>query len=174
MPLQASEPLQRGKTPGRLGMTVRSTHCHKKTEPRKSRSYESSRQSLTRIASALFCLSKSSSRIYLTRLAEVSADELERYTGKSSETQSLSSLSAVSLERDRTLWQQQCCCETCRSCRTPKRGASETRCRPCSRWRQFSRQKARLLDVEEWPLKSAKSQPKMKGGVGPSTAAPSR
>ena len=94
-------------------MTVRSTPLHKKTESRKLRSYESSRQSLTRIASALSCFSKSSSKTCLTRLVEVSADELERYTGRSSETQSLSSPSAVSLEQARTLWQQQCCCETC-------------------------------------------------------------
>jgi len=60
------------------------------------------------------------------------------------------------------LWRQQCCCGTCQSRRTPKCGASEMRCRLCSRWRQFSRPKARLLDVEERPLKSAMSQPKTK------------
>jgi len=87
-------------------MTVRSTPLHKKTEPHKLRSYESLRQSLTRIASALSCLNKSSSRTCLTRLAEVSTDELERSTGRSSETQSLSSSSAVSLEQARTWWQQ--------------------------------------------------------------------
>jgi hypothetical protein len=47
----------------------------------------------------LFCLNRSSSKTCLTRLAEVSADGLERYIGRSSETKSLSSPSAVSLER---------------------------------------------------------------------------
>jgi len=79
-------------------MTVRSTPLRKKTEPRKLRSYESSRQSLTRTSSALSCFSRSSSRTCLTRLVEVFADELERYTRRSSETQSQSSPSAVSLE----------------------------------------------------------------------------
>ena len=81
---------------------VRSTHLRKKTEPRKLRNYNSSRQSLTRTVSALSCLSRSSSRTCLTRPAEVSTDELERCTDKSSETQSQSNLSAVSLEQDRT------------------------------------------------------------------------
>jgi len=93
---------------------------------------------------------------------EVSTDKLERYTDTSSETQSQSSPSAVSLEQARTLWQQQCYCETCRNRRTPKLDASETRCRLCSRWRQFSKPKARLLDVEELPPKSAISHPKTK------------
>jgi len=95
MPLLAVEPLQQGKTPGRLGTTDKSTPLLRRTEPRNLRSYKSSRQSLTRIVSALFCLSRSSSRTCLTRLAEVSADELERYIGRSSETQSLNSPSAV-------------------------------------------------------------------------------
>jgi len=142
---------------------VRSTHLRKKTEPRKLRNYNSSRQSLTRTVSALSCLSRSSSRTCLTRPVEVSADELERCTDKSSETQSQSNLSAVSLEQDRTLWRQQYCYATCPSPRTPRRGASEMRYKPCSRWQRFSKQKARPLDVEEWPLKSAMSQPKMKG-----------
>jgi len=92
----------------------------------------------------------------------VSVDELERYTDRSLETQSQSSPSAVSLEQARTSWQQQCCCETCRSRQTPKLDAFETRCRHYSRWRQFNRPKARLLDVEEPPLKNAMSQPKTK------------
>jgi len=94
-------------------MTVRSTPLHKKTGPQKLRNYETSRQSLTRIASASSFLSKCSSRTCLTRLAEVSVDELERSTGRSLKTQSLSSPLAVSLEQARTWWQQQCCCETC-------------------------------------------------------------
>jgi len=57
--LLAVEPLQQGKTPGRLGTTVKSTPLRKKTEPRKLRNYESSRQSLTRIMSAFFCSSRS-------------------------------------------------------------------------------------------------------------------
>ena len=39
---------------------------------------------------------------------------------------------AASLERARTSWQRPCCCVTCPSPQTPKRGASETRCRLCS------------------------------------------
>jgi hypothetical protein len=159
MLLLAVGPLQQGKTPGRLGMTVKSTPLHKKTEPRKLRSYGSSRQSSTRIASALFCLSRSSSRTCLTRLAEVSADGLERYTGRSSETESLSSPLAVSLERARTSWRRQCCCVICPHRQTPKRDAFETRCRLCSKWRQFSRPRARPLDVEERPQKSVMSRP---------------
>ena len=159
---ERAEPLQRGKTPGRLGMMVKSTPLLKKTEARKLRSYENSRQSLTRTASALSCLSRSSSRTCLTRRAEVSADELERYTNRSLETQSQSSPSAVSLEQARTSWQQQCSCKTCRSRQTPKLDAFETRCRHYSRWRQFNRPKAQLLDVEEPPLKNAMSQHKTK------------
>jgi len=135
-------------------MTVRSTPLRKKTEPRKLRSYESSRQSLTRTASALSCLSRSSSRTCLTRLAEVSADKLERYIDRSLETQSQSSPLAIFLEQARKSWQQQCYCETCRSRRTPKLDAFETRCRHYSRWRQFNRPKSRLHDVEELPLKT--------------------
>ena len=104
MLLRAVEPLQQGKTPGRLGMTVKSTPLHKKTEPRNLRSYESSKRSSTKIASALSCLNRSSSRTSHTRLAEVSADGLEKYIDRSSETGSLSSPSAVSLERARTSW----------------------------------------------------------------------
>ena len=101
MRLPAVEPLQREKTPGRLGTMDRSTLFHRKIGPRKLRSYESSRQSLTRIVSASSCSSKSSSKTCLTRLAEVSVDELERYTGRSSEMQSQSSPSAVSPEQAR-------------------------------------------------------------------------
>jgi len=141
-------------------MTVKSTPLHKKTESRKLRSYESSRQSLTRIASALFYLSRSSSRTCLTRLAEVSADGLERYTGRSSETESRPS--AVSLEQARTSWRRQCCCVICPNRQTPKHDAFETRCRLCSKWRQFSRPRAWPLDVEEQPQKSVMSQPTTK------------
>jgi len=84
MLLLAVEPLQQGKTLGHLGTTDRSTHLHKKTEPRNLRSYGRSRPSLMRIESALFCLSRSSSRTCLTRLAEVSVDGLERCTRRSS------------------------------------------------------------------------------------------
>jgi len=82
----------------------RSTHLHKKTEPRNLRSYENSRQSLTKIESATSCSSKSLSRICHTRPVEVFADGLERCTSRSSETESLSSLSAVSLEQARMSW----------------------------------------------------------------------
>ena len=82
-------------------MTDRSTHFHRKTGPHNLRSYENSRKSLTRIVSALSCSSKSSSKTCLTRLVEVSVDELERYTGKSLEMQSQNSPSAVSLEQAR-------------------------------------------------------------------------
>jgi len=94
-------------------MMVRSNPLHKKTEPRKLRSYESSRQSLTRIASAWSCSSKFLSRTCLTHPAEVSADELEKSIGRSSETKSLSNPSAASLEQARTSWRQQYCYETC-------------------------------------------------------------
>ena len=132
-PLQAVEPLQQGRTPGRLGMTARSTPLHKKTEPRNSCSYESSKQSSTKIASALSCLNRSLSKTSRTRLAEVSADGLERYTGRSSETGNLSSPSAVSLERARTSWQQRCCYTICPNHRILKHDAFETRCRLCSK-----------------------------------------
>ena len=108
------------------------------------------------------CLRRSLSRTCLTRGAEVSADELEKCTDRSSETQSQSNLLVVSLEQARTLWRQQCCYATCPSPRTPRHGASETRCRPCPRWQWFNRRKARPLDIEERPLKSAMSQPKTK------------
>ena len=104
--LLAVEPLQQGKTPGRLGTTDRSTPFRRKTEPRNLRSYESSRRNSTKIVSALFCSSKSLSRTCLTRLAEASADGLERCTGRSSETGSQSNLSAAFLERARMWWQQ--------------------------------------------------------------------
>jgi len=110
----------------------------------------------------LFCLNKSSSRTSLTRPAEVSADGLERYIGRSSETESLSSPSAVSLERARTSWQRQCCYAICPNRRTPKSDAFKTRYILCSRWWQFSRPKARPLDVEERPQKSVMSRPRTK------------
>ena len=113
--LLAVEPMPQGKTPGRLGTTIRSTPLHRKIEPRKLRSYESSRQSLTRIASALF------------------ADGLEKYIGRSSETQSLSSPSAISLEQARTSWRRQCCCVICQNHQIPKHDTFEMRCRLCSR-----------------------------------------
>jgi hypothetical protein len=72
------------------------------------------------------------------------------------------------------LWQRRCCCATCPSRRTPKHDASETRCRLCSRWRQFSRPKARLLDVEERPPKSTMSQPKTKTRCRSISSHPSR
>jgi len=112
------------------------------------RSYESSKQS--------------SSRTSHTRLAEVSADGLEGYIGRSSETGTLNSLLAVSLKRVRTSWQQRCCYVICPNRRTPKRDAFETRCRLCSRRRQFSRPRARPLDVEEQPQRSVMSQPRTK------------
>ena len=162
MSLLAVGPLQRGKTPGCLGTTDRSTHLHKKTEPCNLRSCESSRQNSTKIVSASSCSSKSLSRTYHTPLAEVSAEGLERCNDKSSGTGSQSPLSAVSLEQARTSWRQQCCCVTCPSPQTPKHDAFETRCRPCFRWCQFSRPRARPLDVEERPHKSIMSQPRTK------------
>jgi len=101
MLLLAVEPLQQGKTPGRLGTTDRSTPFHWKTGLRSLRSYERSRQSSTKTVSVSSCSSKSSSKTCLTRLAEVSVDELERYTSKSSETRSQSNPSAASLEQAR-------------------------------------------------------------------------
>ena len=84
--LQAVEPLRQEMIPGHLGTTDRSTRFHRKIGPRNSCSYESSRPSLTRTVSASSCSTKSSSKTCLTHQAEVSIDELERYTGKSSET----------------------------------------------------------------------------------------
>jgi len=46
--------------------------------------------------------SKSSNKTCLTHPVEVSVGELERYTGKSSETQSQSNPSTASLEQART------------------------------------------------------------------------
>ena len=77
------------------------TPFHRKTGLRNLCSYESSRQSSTKTVSASSCSSKSSSKICLTRLAEVSVEKLERYTGKSSETWSQSNPSAASLEQAR-------------------------------------------------------------------------
>ena len=162
MLLLAVEPLQQGKTPGRLGTTDRSTPFHRKTGLRNLRSYESSRQSSTKIVSASSCSSKSLSKTCLTRRAEVSVEGLEKCIDRSSGTGSQNNLSATSLERVRMLWRQRCCCATCPSHRTPKHDASETRCRLCSRWRQFSKQRARPPDVEGQLLKNAMSQPKTK------------
>ena len=128
-PLRAVEPLQQGRTPGRLGTMVRSTPLRKMTESCNLRNYESSKQSSTKIASALSCSNKSSSRTTHTRLAKVSADGLERCIGRSSETGNLSSPSAASHERARTSSQRRCCSAICPSCRTLKHGAFETRCR---------------------------------------------
>jgi len=122
----------------------------------------SSRQNLTMIVSASSCSSKSLSRTCHTRLAEVSAEGLERYIDRSSRTGSQNNLSAASLEQAKMLWQQRCCCVTCPNPRTPKHGASEMRCRLCSRWRQFSKQRAQPPDVEGQLQKSAMSQPKTK------------
>jgi len=162
MLLPAVEPLRQGKTLGRLGTMDRSTHHRKKTEPRNLRSCENSRQNLMRIVSALSCSSRSLSRTCLTRLAEVSAKGLERCTDRLSGTGSQSNPPTASLERARTLWQQRCCYVTCPSPQTRKHSASGMRCRPYSRWRQFSKQKARPLDIEGRPQKSAMSQPKTK------------
>ena len=133
MPLRADEPLQQGKTPGRLGMTDRSTHHCKKTEPRNSRSCESSRQNLMKIVSASSCSSRSLSRTCLTHLAEASAEGHERCIDRLSGTGSQNNPSAVSLERAKMSWQRRCCCVICLSHRIPKHDAFETRCRLCAR-----------------------------------------
>ena len=77
---------------------VRSTPRRKKTKPRNLRSYGSSKQSSTKIASALSCSSKSSSRTNHAHLVEVPADELEKYIDRSSGTVSQNSPSVVSPE----------------------------------------------------------------------------
>ena len=115
-----------------------------------------------KIANALSCLNRSSSKTNHTHLAEVSVDGLERCIDRSLETGSPSSPSAVFLERVRTSWRQQCCYATCPNRRTPKRDAFETRCRLCSKWRQFSRPRAQPLDVEERPRRSVLSRPRTK------------
>ena len=121
-PLPTVEPLQQGRTPGNDGQV--NPLCKKK-KPRNLRSYGSSKKSSMKIASALSCLNRSLSRISHTRQAEVSADGLQKYIDRSSETGSLSSPSAVSLEQARTSWRQQCCHAICPNHRTPKRDAFE-------------------------------------------------
>jgi len=158
----AVEPPQQGRTPGHLGTMVRSTPLRKKTKPHNLRSYGSSKQSSMKIASALSCLNGSSSRTSHTHLAEVSANGLEKCIDRSLETGSLSSPSAVSLERVRTSWRHQCCYEICPNHRTPKRDAFETRCRLYSKWRQFNRPRARPLDVDEQPRRSVRIRPRTK------------
>ena len=138
------------------------TPRRRKTEPRNSRSYRSSKRSSTKIASASSCSNRFSSRTNQTHLAEVSADGLKKCIDRSSEMRSQSSPSAISPEWARTSSQQQCCYATCLSPRTPRRGEFETRCRLCSKWRQFSRPRAQPLDVEGQPRKSVRSRPRTK------------
>ena len=88
-------------------MMVRSTPRRRKTKPRNLRSYGSSKQSSTKIASALSSSRRSSSRTNHTRLAEVPADELERYIDRSSGMGNQSNPSAASPEQARTSWRQQ-------------------------------------------------------------------
>ena len=143
----------------------KSTPRRRKTEPRNSRSYRSSKRSSTKIASASSCSNRFSSRTNHTHLAEVSADGPEKCIDRSSETRSRSSPSAASPERARTSSRQQCCSTTCLIPRTPRRGEFKTRCRLCSKWRQFSRPRAQPLDVEEQRRKSVRSQPRTKKEV---------
>ena len=66
------------------------------------------------------------------------ADGLERYTDRLSGTGNQNNPSAASPEWARTSWQRPCCYVTCLNPRTPKRGASEMRCKLCFKWRQLS------------------------------------
>ena len=65
---------------------VKSTPRRRKTEPRNSRSYGSSKQSSTKIASASSCSNRFSSKTNHTHLAEVSADGPKKCIDRSSET----------------------------------------------------------------------------------------
>ena len=141
---------------------VRSTPLRKKTKLRNLRSYGSSKQSSMKIASALSCSSRSSSRTNHTRLAEVPADGLEKYSDRLLGMGNWSNPSAASPEQARTSWQRQCCYERCLNLPTPKRGEFKTRCRLCSKWQRFSRPRSRALDVEEQPRISVMSQPRTK------------
>jgi hypothetical protein len=84
----------------------------RKTEPRNSRSYGSSKQSSMKIASASSCSNRFSSKTNHTHLAEVSADGPGKCIDRSSKTRIRSSPSVVSPERARTSSQQQCCYAT--------------------------------------------------------------
>ena len=139
-----------------------STLRRRTTKLRSSHNYGSSKPSSTKTASALLSSSRPSSETNRTRTPKARAVALERCTVKSSGTRSQSHLSAASHERARMSWQQPCYCVACLNLPTPRRGAFETRCRLCSKWRQFSGPRARPLDVEEQPRRSVMSRPRTK------------
>ena len=115
-----------------------------------------------KITSASPSSSGPSSMTNHTRMVEVRAGELEKCTGRSSETGNQNSLSAISLEQDRMSWRQPCYYVTCLSPRTPKHGAFETRCKPCFKWWQLSKPRARPHDVEGRPWRNTTSQSETK------------
>ena len=118
---------------------------------------------MTKIASASPSSSGPSSRTNHTRVAEVRADELEKCTDRLSETESHNSPSVISLEQDRTSWQQPCYYITCLNPRTPKHDAFETRCKLGFKWWQLSKPRARPLDIEGQPRRNTSSRSETKG-----------
>ena len=130
---------------------------------RNLRNCESSRQSLTRIASVSPNSSGLSCETNRTRTAGGSVVVLERYINRSSGMRSQSHSSAASLEPARTSWKQPCCYVTCLSLQTPRHDAFETRCRVCSTWRPYNKPRAQPVDVEGRPQKNALSQPGTRG-----------
>ena len=136
-----------------------STLRRRTTKLRSSHNYGSSKPSSTKTASALLSSSRPSSETNRIRTPKARAVALERCTVKSSGTRSQSHLSAASHERARMSWQQPCYCVACLNLPTPRRGAFETRCRLCSKWRQPNKPKARLLGVEGQPQRNTSSQP---------------
>ena len=116
-----------------------------------------------KIVSASPSSSGPSSWSHHTCMAEVHASELEKCTGRSSETGNQNSQSAISLEQARMSWRQPCYYVTCLNPRTPKHDAFETRWKLCFRWRQLSKPRARPLDVEGRSRRSMMSRSEMKG-----------
>jgi len=60
-------------------------------------------------------------------------------------------------------WQQPCYCVTCLNLPTPRHGAFETKCRPCSKWRRPNKPKSRLLGVEGQQWRNVSNKPETRG-----------
>jgi len=129
------------------------------TKPHNLRNCESTRPSLTRIASASpnsSGLSRETNRIRTMGACMV---VLERCINRSSGMRSKSRSSAASLEPARTSLEQPCCYVICPSLQTPRQDAFETRYRVCSTWRWHNKLRAQPLDVEGRPHKNVSSHP---------------
>ena len=126
-------------------------------------SCESSRPSLTRIASASANSSGLSSKTNCTRTPGAQMVMLEKCINRLSGTRSQSHSSAASLEPARTSWQQPRCYVTCLSLQTPRHDTFKTRYRVCSTSWQHNKLKAQPLDVEGQPQKNMSSQPRTRG-----------